>query len=51
MVPSFPGQSDAPPRLGLSLVLDLMIEANCFQTVAASWQGVSELTDCYEVVV
>ena len=30
-------QSDAPPRLGLSLSLDLMIEANCYQTAAVSW--------------
>ena len=30
-------QSDAPPRLGLSLLLDLMIEANCYQTMAVSW--------------
>ena len=34
---SCPAQSDAPPRLGLSLLLDLMIEANCYQTVAVSW--------------
>ena len=30
---SCPAQSDAPPRLGLSLSLDVMIEANCYQTV------------------
>ena len=29
-------QSDAPPRLELSLLLDLMIEANCYQTMAVS---------------
>ena len=30
-------QSDAPPRLELSLLLDLMTEANRYQTVAVSW--------------
>ena len=30
-------QSDALPRLGLSLLLDLMIEENCYQTMAVSW--------------
>ena len=30
-------QSDAPPRLGLPLLLDLMIEANCYQTMDVSW--------------
>ena len=30
-------QSDALLRLGLSLLLDLMIEANCYQTMAVSW--------------
>ena len=27
---SFPAQPDALPRLGLSLLLDLMIEASCY---------------------
>ena len=30
-------QSDAPPLLGLPLLLDLMTEANCYQTMAVSW--------------
>ena len=30
-------QSDALPRLGLSLFLDLMIEANCYRTLTVSW--------------
>ena len=27
-------QSDAPPRLGLSLLLDLMSEVICYQTIS-----------------
>ena len=30
-------QSDALPHVGLSLLLDLMIEADCYGTVAVSW--------------
>ena len=30
-------QSDALPRLELSLLLDPMIEANFYQTMAVSW--------------
>ena len=30
-------QSDALLRLGLFLLLDLMIEANCYQTMAVPW--------------
>ena len=34
---SFPAQPDALPRLGLPLLLDLMREANCHQTMVVSW--------------
>ena len=52
MVPMSPAQPDALPfltvlfclaqldalsRLGLSLLLDLMIEENCYQTMTVSW--------------
>ena len=52
MVPSSPAQQDALPnltvlfclaqsdallRLGLLLLVDLMIDANCYQTTAVSW--------------
>ena len=30
-------QTDTLLRLGLFLLLDLMIEANCYQTMAVSW--------------
>ena len=34
-------QSDALRRLGLSLLLDLMVEANGYQTMAVSWSSVT----------
>ena len=34
---SFLAQSDVLPRLGLSLLLDLMTEADCYWAVAVSW--------------
>ena len=34
-VPFFPAQMDVLPRLGLFLLLELMIEADCYWAVAA----------------